>query len=369
MNMSERSSVGVAVVAALVGILAVAVGSAAILITDNNGVKDNKNMPVIAKSIVDSSSVADSVAEKPELPPEPEVLMEYPEKAAGYKEITDKELTAGYAVLIDSDDNTIVAGKNYAKRMYPASLTKVMTLIVAAENVDDINDTYKFSANDIDPLVDEDASRAGFAAGEEVTVEDLMNASILTSGADGTVGLANYVAGSEKAFVVMMNEKAKELGLKNTHFVNASGLHNKYHYSTCEDMAMILKYAMENETCRKILTSNTYRTSKTEQNPDGIELTSILAMRLDGYYVEGGGDIIGGKTGFTTEAKYTLSTQLEYEGKNYICVTAHSTSDLAEYSSIEDTILIYEKYVPRDVAEEPANTVTDITAEESSLTA
>ena len=344
--MAGKSSGGVAAVAVLIGILAIAVGTGAIMIMDQNKITDNKNIPAVVESVAESSAVEKLESSEPELPPEPETLMEYPEKAASYKNITDRPLTADYAILLDSDENTIIAGKNYNKRMYPASLTKVMTLIVAAENIDDIHAKYKFSANDIDPLVEEDASRAGFSAGEEVTVEDLMNAAILTSGADGTVGLANVVAGSERAFVTMMNDKAKELGLKNTHFVNASGLHNKYHYSTCEDMAMILKYAMDNDICKKILTTTTYRTSRTPQHKQGLELTNILTMRLDGYYVEGGGDIIGGKTGFTTEAKYTLSTQLDYEGKNYICVTARSDG---EFISIEDTILIYERYVPRGV--------------------
>ena len=132
--------------------------------------------------------------------------------------------------------------------------------------------------------------------------------------------------------------------MKNTHFENANGLHNKNHYSTCEDMALLLKYAMENELCNKVLTANTYTTSKTSQHKDGIELTSILAMRLDGYFVEGGGEIVGGKTGFTHEARYTLATKLEYEDKEYICVTAKSDG---EFSAVEDTILIYEKYISR----------------------
>lgn len=340
--MSERSSGGVAVIAALVGIIAIAVGTAVLVLTGGSKINDNKNVPVIADSVAESSSEDESAVESQA---EPVALMEYPEQALDYKDIKDKDFTADYAVLLDSDDNAVISGKYYAKRMYPASLTKIMTLVVAAENIENLEDTYTFTANDIDPLVEKDASRAGFDAGEEVTLEDLMYASILVSGADGTVGISNAVAGSEKAFVALMNEKAQALGLKNTHFENASGLHSKNHYSTCEDMAMIFKYAMENEVCNKILTTSSYTTTKTSQHKEGIELTGILAMRLDGYYVEGGGDIIGGKTGFTTEAKYTLSTALEYEDKEYICVTARSDGDFA---AIEDNILVYEKYVPRE---------------------
>ncbi|MDE6149804.1 MAG: serine hydrolase [Ruminococcus sp.] len=355
--MSKRSGGGVAVIAVLVGIIIIAIGTAVLFLTGKSRIIENKNVPAIAESVADSSSLSesdlDSSVVDSQVDSMSEALLTYPEDVADYKDIKDKDFTADYAVLIDSQDNTVVAGKNYEKKIYPASLTKIMTLVVAAENLEDIDETYKFSADDIDPLVEMDASRAGFDAGETVTIEDLMYSSILVSGADGTTGLANAVAGSEKNFVDMMNEKAEELGLKNTHFENANGLHSKNHYSTCEDMALLLKYAMENELCNKVLTANTYTTSKTSQHKDGIELTSILAMRLDGYYVEGGGDIVGGKTGFTDEAKYTLATKLEYGDKEYICVTARSDK---EFAAIEDTILVYEKYVPREAE----------TAEESS---
>lgn len=346
--MSKRSSGGIAVIAVLVGIIIIAVGTAVLFLTDKNRISENKNVPAVADSLADSSSLAenesDSSIADSQADSTAEPLLTYPEQAADYKNIKDKDFTADYAVLIDSDNNTVVAGKNYNKKIYPASLTKIMTLVVAAENFDDIKDTYKFTADDIDPLVEMDASRAGFDAGETVTVEDLMYASILVSGADGTTGLANAIAGSEEEFTKLMNEKAAELGLKNTHFENANGLHSKNHYSTCEDMALLLKYAMENELCNKVLTANTYTTSKTSQHKDGIELTSILAMRLDGYFVEGGGEIVGGKTGFTDEAKYTLATKLEYEDKEYICVTAKSDG---EFAAVEDTILVYEKYISR----------------------
>lgn len=349
--MSKRSGGGVAVIAVLVGIIIIAVGTAVLFLMDKSRINENKNVPAVAESVADSSSLSESETDSSDVNSDSqadsiaEALLNYPEEAADYKDIADKGFTADYAVLIDSENNSVIAGKNYKKKIYPASLTKIMTLVVAAENLEDVKDTYKFTADDIDPLVEMDASRAGFDAGEKVSIEDLMYASILVSGADGTTGLANAVAGSEDKFVEMMNEKAEELGLKNTHFENANGLHSKNHYSTCEDIALLLKYAMENELCNKVLTANTYTTSKTSQHKDGIELTSILSMRLDGYFVEGGGDIVGGKTGFTDEAKYTLATKLEYDGKEYICVTAKSDG---EFAAIEDTISVYEKYVSRE---------------------
>ena len=132
--------------------------------------------------------------------------------------------------------------------------------------------------------------------------------------------------------------------------MNASGLHNKNHYSTAQDIAVITKAAMDNETCREVLTATKYTTSKTKQHKDGIELTSIVAQRIEGYYVDCDGDgeaddgisIEGGKTGFTDEAKYTLSTILDDNGHKYICVTTKSKDEL---KSVEDQIAIYEKYL------------------------
>lgn len=363
--MSNRGNGGIAVTAALIAIIIIAVGTAVLIITGKSRIGDTDILPTAVDSVSDSLSVSESEADVSGIDSQTdssmaEPLMSYPEKTENYKVIKDKTFTADYAILVDAEDNSIVAGKNYNKKIYPASLTKVMTLIVAAENIENFDDTYTFTANDIDPLVEKDASRAGFDAGEKVTLNDLMYASILVSGADGTVGIANAVAGSEKDFVAMMNEKAQELGLKNTHFVNSSGLHNKNHYSTCEDMAMLMQYAMENDVCNEILTAKSYTTTKTSQHKDGIELTSILAMRLDGYYVEGGGEIMGGKTGFTAEAKYTLVTNLIYENKEYICVTAKSKG---EFAAIEDTILAYEKYIPRVKAVDSTSSLADISSE------
>ena len=226
----------------------------------------------------------------------------------------------------------------------------MLTLLVAAENIQDMDATYKFTSDDIDPLIEDNASRAGFEAGETVTMKDLLYSAILVSGADGTTGLANAVAGSEEKFVELMNAKIQELGLTGTKFVNASGLHNKNHYSTVQDIAVITKAAMDNETCREVLTATKYTTSKTKQHKDGIELTSIVAQRIEGYYVDCDGDgeaddgisIEGGKTGFTDEAKYTLSTILDDNGHTYICVTTKSKDEL---KAVEDQIAIYEKYL------------------------
>ena len=277
---------GAAIVAVLIVIMLVAVGSAALVVTGRYTIQASKVADAVVKvnskpeesSSEEVSEVDDlsSVAEEP--------VSNYPVKSANYQDINIKGMTANTAILVDADTNEIVAGYNYEKKVYPASLTKMLTLLVAAENIQDMDATYKFTSDDIDPLIEDNASRAGFEAGETVTMKDLLYSAILVSGADGTTGLANAVAGSEEKFVELMNAKIQELGLTGTKFVNASGLHNKNHYSTAQDIAVITKAAMDNETCREVLTATKYTTSKTKQHKDGIELTSIVAQRIEGYY-------------------------------------------------------------------------------------
>lgn len=343
---------GAAIVAVLIVIMLVAVGSAALVVTGRYTIQASKVADAVVK--VNSKPEESSSEEVSEVDDLSSVVEEpvsnYPVKSANYQDINIKGMTANSAILVDADTNEIVAGYNYEKKVYPASLTKMLTLLVAAENIQDMDATYKFTSDDIDPLIEDNASRAGFEAGETVTMKDLLYSAILVSGADGTTGLANAVAGSEEKFVELMNAKIQELGLTGTKFVNASGLHNKNHYSTAQDIAVITKAAMDNETCSEVLTATKYTTSKTKQHKDGIELTSIVAQKIEGYYVDCDGDgeaddgisIEGGKTGFTDEAKYTLSTILDDNGHTYICVTTKSKDEL---KSVEDQIAIYEKYL------------------------
>lgn len=343
---------GAAIVAVLIVIMLVAVGSAALVVTGRYTIQASKVADAVVR--VDSKPEESSSEEVSEVDDLSSVVEEpvnnYPVKSANYQDINIKGMTANTAILVDADTNEIVAGYNYEKKVYPASLTKMLTLLVAAENIQDMDATYKFTSDDIDPLIEDNASRAGFEAGETVTMKDLLYSAILVSGADGTTGLANAVAGSEEKFVELMNAKIQELGLTGTKFVNASGLHNKNHYSTAQDIAVITKAAMDNETCCEVLTATKYTTSKTKQHKDGIELTSIVAQRIEGYYVDCDGDgeaddgisIEGGKTGFTDEAKYTLSTILDDNGHTYICVTTKSKDEL---KAVEDQIAIYEKYL------------------------
>ncbi len=266
--------------------------------------------------------------------------IEYPSVPDDAK-VFDKTIASKFCVLLDLQSNKVIAQRDAEKRMYPASMTKVMTLIVAVENMQSLSDTFVMTEDIIAPLVDENASMAGFQPGEEITMEDLLYGAILPSGADATAGIAMKISGSEEGFVELMNEKAKQLGLHDTHFMNTSGLQDEDHYMTALDMAVILNYAINNDICRKVLSTYQYTTSKTKEHPDGIPLESTLFSRMYGDEVEGV-IIEGGKTGYTDEAQHTMASFAKKGDNEYIAVVAHEDD---KWGSVYDTFDIYEKYL------------------------
>ena len=141
---------------------------------------------------------------------------------------------------------------------------------------------------------------------------------------------------------VLMNKKCEELGLKNTHFVNSTGLYDDEQYTTPSEMAMIMKYAMENSECAKVLSTFQYTTEKTTQHPDGILLTNTMFSRMYGTEVEGV-TITAGKTGYTDEALNCLVSYAVKGDKSYICVTSHAHN---KWHCVFDSFEIYGNYLP-----------------------
>lgn len=252
-----------------------------------------------------------------------------------------KTINSEFAVLVNVTDNTVVAQKNGDARIYPASLTKILTLLVAVENIENFDDTFEMTYTITDPAYKAGASMAGFLSGEVITVKDLLYGAILPSGAEATTAIAIYVSGSEKAFVELMNKKVAELGITTAHFTNTSGLHNDNHYCTVTDMAVILRAAMENEMCREILSTYQYTTTCTPQHPEGILLTSTLFGRMKGDEPEGA-YIKGGKTGFTSEAGNCIASfGVSENGTEYIFVT---TKAKGLWKAVYDHIDVYTAY-------------------------
>lgn len=249
---------------------------------------------------------------------------------------------ANGAIIVNKGTHEVVAARNANERFYPASTTKIMTLLVAVENITDFNDTFTMTLDITDPLFKAEASVAGFASGETVSMTDLLYGTILPSGADAAVGLAVKIAGSEKAFAELMNKKAKELGLKNTHFVNVTGLFDKNHYSSPYDMAVILETALKYPICKKILSTYQYTTKSTPQHPDGIPMSATLFDFMYGTEPETA-TISGGKTGFVNESGYCIATygSNNTTGNEYIVVTLKNSS---RWPAIHGQIDLYKQF-------------------------
>ena len=253
----------------------------------------------------------------------------------------DLELYSENALLIDLESNTVLVQKNADARIYPASMTKVMTVLVAAEHIENWDETFTMTQSIIDPLFLADASMAGFVHGEEVSMTELLYGAVLPSGAEATEALAIVTAGSEEAFVALMNEKAQELGLKDTHFVDASGLHDENHYTTLSDMAIIMQAALDNPHCREVLTSVNHTSPATVQNPEGVAMTNRFLYRIRPQQT-GNVDIQAAKTGYTAQAmNCCVSYGIMENGRAAICVTAHAwTGDYC----IADHLALYGTY-------------------------
>ena len=253
----------------------------------------------------------------------------------------DLELYSENALLIDLESNTVLVQKNADARIYPASMTKVMTVLVAAEHIENWDETFTMKQSIIDPLFLADASMAGFVHGEAVSMTELLYGAVLPSGAEATQALAIVTAGSEEAFAALMNEKAQELGLKDTHFVDASGLHDENHYTTLSDMAIIMQAALDNPHCREVLTSVNHTSPATTQNPEGVAMTNRFLYRIRPQQ-SGNVDIQAAKTGYTAQAmNCCVSYGIMENGRAAICVTAHAwTGDYC----IADHLALYGTY-------------------------
>lgn len=260
------------------------------------------------------------------------------------KSIYNEEIISSNVILIDENTDTIVASKGAKERISPASMTKVLTILVAAENIteEQLDDTFIMTREITDYGYVNDCSAVGFLDGEEVKVRDLFYGTILPSGSDAAVGLATYVAGSHEAFVDMMNEKLEELGLGETsHYTNCVGLYDEDHYSTVYDMAVIMKAAIQSDFCKKVLSEHRYVTESTTEHPEGIDISNWFLRRIEDK--DTGGEVLCAKTGYVMQSKNCAVSYGTFDdGDPYICVTAGSSSS---WRCIYDHVEIYNEYV------------------------
>lgn len=230
-------------------------------------------------------------------------------------------LNSPYAILMDASTGEVLAEQNADTQMYPASMTKILTAVTAMESVNSLDEIVTMPYEIYATLYEEGASMAGFEAGEQASVRQLLYGVILPSGAECCIALADLIDGSESAFVQRMNEKAQALGMRSTHFVTCTGLHDAQHYSTVRDIAVLLQYALQSSDFREIFTAHSYSVAPTAQHPEGFTFYSTMFQSLGDASVTGG-EILGGKTGYTEEAGLCLASLAQVNGREYILVTA-----------------------------------------------
>ena len=241
------------------------------------------------------------------------------------------------AILYNMDDDIILYEKNSEERTSIASLTKIMTCIIAIENIDNLDQKIILKSDVFTGLAEAGASVAGFRVGENVTFRDLLMGALLPSGADATRALALNISGSESKFVNLMNNKAIELGLKDTHFENTTGLESSNHYSTVKDISIILKYALKNQTFKDMYTTREYTTTS------NLTFYSTL-KKISNNYSFDVSNILGSKTGYTDEAGLCMSSIANYNGVNYLLVTAGADYRGNVPRQLLDAMTIYNFY-------------------------
>ena len=278
------------------------------------------------------------------------VIPEYSETVTTLvaKSDTSDGLYSEFAALVDMTTGEIIASKKAQKQIFPASMTKVMSLIVVYENLpnkDSLNDKITITKDMIDQKIREQLS--GDLYMEDVlTVKDMIYALMLKSDGIAAIGLAEYIAGSEAAFVDLMNQKAAEMGLKQTNFTNCTGIHSENHYTTCQEMAAIMMYAMQNPFCAEVMSAASYRTV-TNAYPDGITFYhSLLVAKFEQelpYLDLKTVDVTAGKTGWTGKesGRCLVSYAVGENGHKYVLVTAKAPNKNEEVLDLE---YIYNNY-------------------------
>lgn len=230
-------------------------------------------------------------------------------------------VTSETAVLIDADTGAVLYDKGMDEYRYPASTTKLMTLLVAIENSSP-KDTVTFTETGVRDVT-WDSSNINAKLGEVMTMKDCWMAAYIQSANEVCAQIAETVGGTEANFVEMMNQKAKELGCTHTHFANASGLPDENHYSSAHDLAKIMRAGLRNKRFCQVLKCSGYKIAATNMSEARSLHTHMPLMAKESpLYYEG---CLGGKTGFATEAQHTLVTAAERNGRTYIAVTMRAT--------------------------------------------
>ena len=244
-------------------------------------------------------------------------------------------ITSDYVILYNLNDDKILYEKESEKQAQIASLTKIMTTIVGIENSEDLNKEVTITKEAF--IGTKEYTTVGFKVGDKATIKDLLYGTMLPSGADAVNALAIEISGSSENFVNLMNNKAKELNLKNTHFDNPIGMDSEENYSSAKDIATLLKYSLKNKTFKEIFTARTY---KIESINKTINSTLIGYSRSYGLDTT---DITGAKSGYTDGAGLCLASTATIDDVNYLLVTMNAETKNRS-NAVKDTLEIYDYY-------------------------
>lgn len=234
--------------------------------------------------------------------------------------LNPESLISEAACLMDAETGQVLFEKSMHTKMYPASITKIATCIVALENAD-LSDVITMSDNAVFS-VGRDASHISLVPGEQLTLNDALHAAMLMSANDACNGIAEHVSGTIEEFAKLMTETARRAGAINTRFNNANGLKDPEHYTTAYDMAMITRYALKNPVFTKLFGTFTYEMPPNNKQPESRPFANQHSMIGNNEFKYDG--IIGGKAGYTTVALYTLVTAAERNGRKLIAVVMKS---------------------------------------------
>lgn len=241
------------------------------------------------------------------------------------------DITGEYVSLYNMNEDILLYSKNDTKKTSIASLTKMMTTLVAIEEINDLDEIVTIKERDFEGTVG--YSKAGFKVGDKVTYRDLLYGIILPSGADAVNAVVNNTLGYDK-FIKKMNETAKKIGMNDTSYANPVGKDDENNYSTSSDLAKLLKYALKNETFKTIFTTKSYKTS------NGINLESTVNSYKNILNTD---EIKGAKSGFTKDAGRCLASITTLNNVDYLLVVINS-STTSPYNAVKDTITIYDYY-------------------------
>ena len=233
------------------------------------------------------------------------------------------QVYAESAIVMEASTGTILYAKNIDDQHYPASITKVMTVLLALENCD-LDEEVTFSHNAV-YSIDYASSHIARDEGEVLTVEECLYAILLESANECSNAIAEHIAGTTEAFAELMNERAAQLGCTNTHFANPHGLPDENHYTSAHDMALILKEAVKHETFRRISSTSRYTLRATNLKDEELLMNNhhymISAYKTSRFLDD---TVFAGKTGYTSVALNTLVTCATRNGMDLLCVTMKS---------------------------------------------